>query len=108
MGSAGERTWMSDQTLSETDLLQDLQAFVSEKWKGTPCDRCGTFQWSILPGTAVVLTCKAVTPRSGYPSMSASTHDVEFIPVYCNNCGNTVNIFKKVFDEWRKARRQTT
>jgi hypothetical protein len=56
---------MADQALDEAELLRDLQAFVSEKWKGTPCDRCGTFQWSTLPGTAVVFALKAVTP--GFP-----------------------------------------
>ncbi len=97
---------MADQALSETEFLDDVQAFVSQKWKGNPCDRCGTFQWSILPGSAVVLALKAFTPGSRYPSMSS--YDVEFIPVYCDNCGNTVSIFKRVFDEWRKDRRPAT
>ena len=103
---------MSDQTLSEMDFLRDLQSFVSEKWQGAPCDRCGTRQWSILPGNANALNLTARTPRGidpradRYPTMSS--HGIEFIPIYCDNCGNTVIIYAGVFDEWRKAHRRTT
>jgi hypothetical protein len=98
---------MPEETLSEADFLEEVQAFVSEKWQRNPCDRCGTFQWSVLPGNAMVLGLRAQTPR-GEDIRSASSYEAEFIPVYCNNCGNTVNIFKNVFDEWRRRRNQTT
>src|SRR6266705_2964771 len=91
---------MADQTLSEADFLRDVQAFVSEKWKHNPCDRCGSVSWAILQGNANVLGLRAKTPHS-QNSLSAASYEVEFIPVYCDNCGNTVNIFKRVFDEWR-------
>jgi hypothetical protein len=103
---------MTDQTLDEADLLRDVQAFVSEKWKQTPCDRCGTRQWSLLPGNTL-LSITAHTPTiiqmGGHDvPFSASSYPVDFIPVYCDNCGNTVNIYFGVFDEWRKRRAQTT
>jgi hypothetical protein len=103
---------MPDETLSETDFLRELQAFVSEKWKRNPCDRCGTFQWSILPGDKV-LSITAHTPITitvgdrQFP-FSASSYPVDFIPLYCDNCGNTVNIYFGVFDQWRKDRNRTT
>jgi hypothetical protein len=97
---------MAEATLTETDFLRDLQEFVREKWQHNPCDRCGTFKWSILPGDTSLLRLKAETPPNPHRSFSRS--DVIFIPIYCDNCGNTVNIFFQVFDEWRKIRRQTT
>jgi len=97
---------MTDQALSDADFLRDLQAFVSEKWKRNPCDRCGSFSWAILPGNATVLRWKAETPPN--PNHAFSRHDVVFIPVYCDNCGNTVTIYSEVFDEWRRVRNQTT
>jgi hypothetical protein len=102
---------MSDQTLSETDFLRDVQAFVSDKWKRNPCDRCGTHNWSILPGNAL-LSITAHTPTmvqvgSQRIPFSASSYPVDFIPIYCDNCGNTVSIYFGVFDEWRKARNRT-
>jgi hypothetical protein len=99
---------MSDQAHAEAEFLQDLQAFVSEKWQRRPCDRCGTFNWSILPGNANVLGLRAQTPHEFSDLPSVSSYTVEFLPVYCDNCGNTVSIFKRVFDEWRKARTKTT
>jgi hypothetical protein len=104
---------MSDQTLAEAEFLQEVQAFVREKWRRNPCGRCGTFQWSVLPGSANVLVIGVSAPRDpdnrGHRLYrSISKDDAEFIPLYCDNCGNTVAIYKKVFDEWRKANRRTT
>ncbi|HVB18292.1 MAG TPA: hypothetical protein VNF04_17310 [Stellaceae bacterium] len=96
---------MADQTLSDTDFLRDVQAFVAEKWKHNPCDRCGSVSWAILQGDATILRLRAETPPSA--DRSFSRDNVVFIPVYCDNCGNTVNILFGVFDEWRKARRRT-
>jgi hypothetical protein len=100
---------MSERKMADEDFLRDVQAFVAEKWQQHhPCDRCGTFQWSILPGNATVLSARASTPRSMRQGFrSVSVQDVEFIPIYCNNCGNTVHIYTEVFDEWRKNRRTT-
>jgi len=96
---------MADQTLGESDFLRDVQAFVSEKWKRNPCDRCGSFSWAILPGDANIVRLRAETPSSTDPAFSRS--EAVFIPVYYDNCGNTVNIHFGVFDEWRKRRNQT-
>lgn len=99
---------MADQALVEGDFLRDLQAFISEKWKGNPCDRCGTRNWSIIPGNSL-LSITAHTPTviqmggKEFP-YSASAYPVDFIPVYCDNCGNTVTVYFGVFDEWRKTR----
>ncbi len=47
---------MANDTLSGDNLLRNVQAFVAEKWQPHhPCDRCGAFHWSILPGNAAVL-----------------------------------------------------
>ena len=90
------------------DFLQAVQAFVAEKWQAHhPCDRCGTFQWSILPGYAAVLSLHAITPPAMDHGQSSPGYEVEFIPIYCNNCGNTINIYIGVFMEWW-ANRQTT
>jgi ribosomal protein S27AE len=107
---------MADHMLSEADFLRDVQAFVTEKWKRNPCDRCGSFEWSTLPGNAAVLSVngysreimdREVMDRRRAPP-SRYEYEVEFIPVYCNNCGNTVSIFRRVFEEWLKARSRTT
>jgi hypothetical protein len=97
---------MTDQSLGDSDFLIDLQKFVTEKWKHNPCDRCGSFAWATLPDNTTILRLKAETPPN--PHHSFSRHDVEFIPIYCENCGNTVNIYSQVFDEWRKSRSRTT
>jgi hypothetical protein len=97
---------MPDDTLRGDDFLKSVQAFVAEKWKShNPCDRCGTFEWSILPGKETVLSLKALSAR-GFSS--STQYDVEFIPIYCNNCGNTVNVFMGTFMEWLTKNRQTT
>src|SRR5260221_375566 len=98
---------MADQMLGEADFLRDLQEFVREKWKNNPCDRCRNFSWAPLPGNATVLRLTAQTPHGQSPSYSASSYGVEFIPVYCDNCGNTVVIYSGIFDEWRKRRQAT-
>lgn len=107
---------MADTTRPEDDFLRDVQAFVAEKWQAkNPCDRCGSFAWSILPGQAVVLSTNAytrevmdreVTERRRSPP-SRYEYEVEFIPVYCDNCGNTINIYIEVFKEWLRNRRIT-
>jgi hypothetical protein len=94
---------MADQTLTETEFVRDMQAFVGEKWKRNPCERCGAFAWAI-PENAAILKLKAETPPN--PSHSFARYDVEFIPIYCENCGNTVVIYSEVFDGWRKNRGQ--
>ena len=99
---------MVDQTLNETVFLQDLQRFVREKWKGKPCDRCGTHEWSTLPGIANILRLHAYEETRDRGFYNPSTVPVDFVPLYCNNCGNTVNIYFEVFDAWRKIPRQTT
>ncbi len=94
--------------MADEDFLGTVQAFVREKWKPhNPCERCGSFEWSILPGTENVISVNASNAEM---SSRGSSHDaVEFVPVYCNNCGNTVNIFIGVFMEWLvKKSRQTT
>lgn len=107
---------MSDDITSGEDFLRAVQAFVAEKWQPHhPCDRCGTFQWSVLPGDAVVLSSDTYDRRIFDPevrerrvaSPSAAPHSAQFIPVYCNNCGNTVNIYLQVFLEWLKNRQTT-
>jgi hypothetical protein len=99
---------MADDTLSGENFLRDVQAFVAEKWlPHHPCDRCGTFHWSILPGNAAVLSVHAMTPRAIDSGQSSPGYEVEFIPIYCNNCGNTINIYIGVFMEW-VMKRQTT
>lgn len=103
---------MAGSTVAEDDFLRDVQSFVSDKWKQNPCDRCGSHDWSILPNSAL-LSINAHTPtviQVGGREMpySLSSYPVDFIPVYCNNCGNTVSIYFQVFDEWRKRHAQTT
>jgi hypothetical protein len=96
---------MADNKLKDEDFLAAVQAFVAEKWKrGNPCDRCGSSQWSILPGKETVLSVDASDPDR---DVGRSTDVVEFIPIYCNNCGNTVNIFMGVFMEWLVKNRPT-
>jgi hypothetical protein len=99
---------MADQAVAEGNFLTDVQAFVREKWKGTPCDRCGNLSWAILPGDAnvVKLDTYNTNPRSGLYGFPA--RGAVFIPVYCDNCGNTVAIYSEVFEEWRRARNRTT
>lgn len=107
---------MANDARSEDDFLRDVQAFVAEKWQAHhPCDRCGTFQWSILPGSAAVLSVNAygrqildreITGGRRAPP-SRYENEVEFIPVYCDNCGNTINIYIEVFKDWLKNRRTT-
>ncbi len=107
---------MADDTLADDDFLRNVQAFVAEKWKAkNPCDRCGTYEWSILPGNAVVLSTNAHTRQimdrevmeGRRASPSRYEYEVEFIPVYCNNCGNTINIYIEVFKEWLRNRQTT-
>jgi hypothetical protein len=95
---------MANDPLTGEDLLRNVQAFVAEKWQPHhPCDRCGTFHWSVLPGNAAVLSLRAISDSG----QSLPGYEVEFIPVYCNNCGNTINIYIGVFMEWW-MKRQTT
>ena len=94
---------MTNQTLSETDFLRDVQAFVSEKWKRNSCDRCGALAWAV-PENAAILKLKAETPPN--PSHSFARYEVQFVLIYCENCGNTVPIYSEVFDEWCKRRDQ--
>jgi hypothetical protein len=102
---------MSDQALPETEFLQELQAFVSEKWGGRPCDRCGTRQWSILPNDALLSitahTLANLQMGNQVVPFSTRSYPVDFIAIYCVNCGNTVNVFKQVFDEWIRHRKTT-
>jgi hypothetical protein len=103
---------MTDQAVAESDFLRDVQKFVSEKWRRNPCDRCGSHNWSVLPGDAL-LNITAHTPtiiQMGGRQLpfSASSYPVDFIAIYCENCGNTVTIYAQVFDEWRKRHAQTT
>jgi hypothetical protein len=102
---------MSDQTV-ESDFLREVQAFVSDKWNRNPCERCGTHEWSVLPDNAL-LSITAHTPSmiqvgGRHIPYSLSSYPTDFIPIYCNNCGNTVAIYFRIFDEWRKARIPTT
>jgi len=95
---------MANDPLIGEDLLRNVQAFVAEKWQPHhPCDRCGTFHWSVLPANAAVLSLRAISDSG----QSSPGYEVEFIPVYCNNCGNTINIYIGVFMEWW-MKRQTT
>jgi hypothetical protein len=98
---------MTNDTLSGDDFLATVQAFVNEKWKPhNPCDRCGSSQWLILPGKETVVSLNAANPEA--MDRSASHDVVEFVPIYCNNCGNTVNVFMGVFMEWLTKNRPTT
>jgi hypothetical protein len=100
---------MAGELLKGENFLRTVQAFVAEKWTpNNPCDRCGTFHWSILPDYAGVLRLRAITPPLGMDHGQASPrYEVEFIPVYCNNCGTTVSIYIEVFMEWLKNRETT-
>jgi ribosomal protein S27E len=97
---------MADQTLIEADFLQDLQEFVRQKWSNNPCNRCGNWSWSPLPGDAAILRLKAETPANNHRLFTRN--DAIFIPIYCDNCGNTVVIYSGIFDEWRRRRNQAT
>ena len=89
-------------------FLRDVQEFLKEKWnQHRPCDRCDHYVWSVLPSSTAFLhiqTRGASGPSSRYHTM----HNVEYLPVYCDNCGNTVMIYLGVFDEWRKRRSAAT
>ncbi len=92
---------------SDEDFLATVQAFVKQKWKPhNPCERCGCSEWSILPGKETVVSLNAANPEA--PNREPSRDAVEFVPIYCNNCGYTVNVFMGVFMEWLTKNRQTT
>ena len=92
----------------DEEFLREVQQFLKEKWnQNRPCERCDHYVWSVLSSSTAFLHIQA-RGALGPSSLYHTINSIEYLPVYCDNCGNTVMIYLGVFDEWRRRRKAAT
>lgn len=73
-----------DMSELNTEQIAQLSSYLAQKWRGRPCQMCGSGNWSIQN------TCFELKSfRSSY--LKGETL-LPVIPVICTNCSNTLFI----------------
>jgi hypothetical protein len=89
--------------LKEDKYIEEIDDFISEKWKHSECELCGNDSWGVHSDSPV----SALLPLGIEEDFTRPLKEVfvAYIPLSCTNCGNLRLVLKQVFDKWRSERK---